>query len=435
MENYALKDDPKVIRAWCFYDWANSVYNLIINTAIFPIYYASVTRLKFGSDTIQVLGFYVSNSVAYTYALSLSYFLIVFFSLVLSGLADYSGRKRLFMKIFTYLGAFSCMMLYFFEGQNIEWGLFFVILASVGYAGSLVFYNAFLPEIVSINQLDVVSAKGFSYGYFGSLILLIINLIMVIKPDLLGLVDASQASKISFLMVGVWWVSFAQITFKALKPYEKPIPIKAFMFKEGIKEWLKTLKNVLASKNLTRFLVGFFFLSMGVQTVVLLASLFGEKEVKMESTELIIVIIIVQLVAMLGAWLFSKISQWKNTQLSILLTLVLWFFLCFRAYFVQEKLSFFALAGLLGLIMGGIQSQSRSLYSKLLPENSRDNASYFSFYDILEKMAIVLGTFSYATVENFTNSLRNSMLVMSIFFLLSFLFIIRIKVTKQLFAE
>lgn len=428
MENPNLpKNQPKVIQAWCLYDWANSVYNLIINTAIFPIYYSSVTRLKFGGDFINFWGINVSNSVAYTYAISFSYFLIVFLSLFLSGLADYSGKKRLFMQAFTYLGASACISLYFFEGDNVIFGLWMVILASVGYAGSLVFYNAFLPEIVTKNQLDSVSAKGFSYGYLGSLILLVINLIMVLKPENLGLKGSLEASRISFVMVGIWWIIFAQFAFKALKPFEKSSSIRWYMLKEGIKEWLMTFKKVMISRNLKQFLIGFFFLSMGVQTIILLASLFGEKEVKMQSTELIIVIIIVQVVAMLGAWVFSRISQWKSTQTSVLIALILWFILCFRAYYVQEKISFFALAGLLGLIMGGIQSQCRSLYSKLLPEDSHDHASFFSFYDILEKMAIVIGTFSYATMENLTGSLRNSMLMMSIFFVLSFIFLFRIR--------
>ncbi len=431
MSSKPPKNDTKIIRAWCLYDWANSVYNLIINTAIFPIYYASVTRLKFGSDTIQIFGLPVSNSVAYTYALSLSYFAIVFLSLIFSGLADYSGRKRLFMQIFTYLGATACILLYFFEGHNVEWGLLCVIFASIGYAGSLVFYNAFLPEIVTEDYLDAVSAKGFSYGYFGSLILLAVNLFMILNPNMLGLYDASQASKISFVLVGIWWILFAQFAFKALKPFEKSTRIKLFMFQEGIKEWFATFKKVLIQKNLKLFLTGFFFLSMGVQTIILLASLFGEKEVKMESTELIVVIIIVQIVAMLGAWLFSKISKWKSTQVSLLIALFLWFFLCFRAYFVQEKMSFFALAGLLGLVMGGIQSQSRSFYSKLLPENTPDKASFFSFYDILEKMAIVIGTFSYATIENLTGSLRNAIVSMSIFFILSFIFIFLINFAPE----
>ena len=432
METSPFQNNPKVIRAWCLYDWANSVYNLIVNTAIFPVYYASVTRSHFGSDNIKVLGFEVSNSVAYTYALSYSYFIIVFLSFLLSGLADYSGRRRLFMQIFTYVGAISCMMLYFFEGHNVEWGLFFVITASIGYAGSLVFYNSFLPEIVTPDKLDSVSARGFSYGYIGSLILLIINLLMVMQPAWFGLSDARHASKISFLMVGIWWIGFAQFAFLALKPYEKPTVIQGFMFLEGIREWFRTLKIVLHSKNLIWFLASFFFLSMGVQTIILLASLFGEKEVKMESTELIVVIIIVQVIAILGAWLFAKISNWKNTKISVMIALVLWFFLCFRAYFVVEKWSFFALAGLLGLVMGGIQSQSRSFYSKLLPDNHTDTASFFSFYDILEKFAIVIGTFSYGTVENLTGSLRNSILAMSIFFVISFVFLSLIKTRIKL---
>lgn len=434
-EPLPLKNDPKVLRAWCFYDWANSVYSLVINTAIFPIYFAEATKAAFGGDKIPLFGSQIEATVAYSYALSLSYGIIVVLSLILSGLADFSGRKRLFLQIFSTMGALACMAMFFFTGKNVLFALMMVVIASVGYAGSLVFYNAFLPVIASPDKMDSVSARGFTYGYVGSLLLLIVNLLMVMMPTTFGFKDAGQASRVSFLMVGVWWIAFTIIPLNALKKYEKPARIQFFMLKNGFLELQKSWNYVQLNPLIKNFLACFFFLSMGVQTIILLASLFGKQEIGMESTELIIVIILVQILAVIGAELFAKISHHYTTYGSLFVALIGWFALCGLSYFVKDKNLFYGLAGLLGLLMGGIQSQSRSLYAKLLPADHPDYASFFSFYDLLEKAGIVIGTFSYATIQAVTGSLRNAMFSLAFFFLISMLFLQfawkQSKVTKQ----
>ncbi|AHM59043.1 major facilitator superfamily mfs_1 [Flammeovirgaceae bacterium 311] len=414
------KNNPRVINAWCSYDWANSVYNLIVTTAIFPIYYSAATKEAFGGEVVLFFGFSFVNTVLYTYAISFSFFLIVLLSPVLSGIADYSGRKKRFMQFFTYLGSLACIGLFFFYGENIEWGIGCAVLASVGYAGSLVFYNGFLPEIATADRMDKISARGFSFGYIGSVILLLLTLFMILNPEMLGLGTTGNATRFGFLLVGIWWIGFAQIAFHYLKDRPTGHPINRQVLGKGFQEIAKVIKALKQQVNTLRFLLSFFFYSMGVQTVMLLAPLFGEAEVGITGDEMIIVVLILQVLAIAGATFFAWLSGRKGNKFAIGGTLIIWMGICLLAYFLKDKMSFYALAGLLGFVMGGIQAVSRSAYSKLIPEGTKDTASYFSFYDITEKIAIVLGTFSFGLILQLTDSMRNSMLFMCLFFLIGF---------------
>ncbi len=414
------KNNSRLINAWCSYDWANSVYNLIVTTAIFPIYYSAATREAFGGEVVQFFGIPFVNTVLYTYAISFSFFLIVLLSPILSGIADYSGRKKRFMQFFTYLGSLACIGLFFFYGENIEWGIGCAVLASVGYAGSLVFYNGFLPEIATADRMDKISARGFSFGYVGSVILLLLTLFMILNPDGLGLGTTGNATRFGFLLVGFWWIGFAQIAFYHLKDHPTGHKINSEVLGKGFQEIAKVMKALREQVNTLRFLLSFFFYSMGVQTVMLLAPLFGEAEVGITGDEMIIVVLILQVLAIVGAVFFAWLSGRQGNKFAIGCTLIIWMGICLLAYFLQGKISFYALAGLLGFVMGGIQAVSRSTYSKLIPEGTKDTASYFSFYDITEKLAIVLGTFSYGLILQLTGSMRNSMLFMCLFFLIGF---------------
>lgn len=415
------KNNKRLINAWASYDWSNSVYNLIVTTAIFPIYYSSATEAAFGGETIEFFGISIKNTVLYTYAISFSFLIIVFLSPVLSGIADYSGRKKRFMQLFTYLGALACIGLFFFNGQNVEYGILCAVLASVGYAGSLVFYNGFLPEIATTDKMDQVSAKGFAMGYVGSVILLIINLILLLNPESIGFEDKGAATKFGFILVGIWWLGFSQIAFYYLKDHPTGKKMNNEILTKGINELQKVFTQVKKKLVLNRYLYSFFFYSMGVQTVMLLAPLFGEKEVGMEADEMIIVVLILQVLAIGGAYLFSWISKKGGNGLSISIALISWIGICVFGYFLNDKMSFYSLAAVLGLVMGGIQSISRSTYSKLIPEGTKDTASFFSFYDITEKLAIVIGTFSYGFIEQLTGSMRNSLVFMAVFFVSGFI--------------
>ncbi len=410
------KNNPKIINAWCSYDWANSVYNLTVTTTIFPVYYSAVTRAAFGSEMVNFLGFRVSHTVLYSFAISFSFLVIVFLSPVLSGVADYSGKKKRFMQFFTYLGSAACLGLYFFEGENIEYGIACSVLASIGYAGALVFYNAFLPEIATPDRMDTVSARGFSMGYIGSVLLLLVNLAVITQYEWFGFSSKLLATRFAFLQVGVWWLAFSQIAFYFLKDKPTNHPITSSILAKGFHELSKVLKSLKQQRTTLRFLASFFFYSMGVQTVILLAPLFGESVIGLSGDKLIMTVLLLQVVAIGGSQLFARIAARKGNKLALTLTLCIWIAVCIGAYKLTTETQFFVLAGFLGLVLGGIQAVSRSTYSKLIPMDTVDTASYFSLYDVSEKVAIVLGTFSYGLIEQLTGSMRNSSLAMIIFF-------------------
>jgi UMF1 family MFS transporter len=410
------KNNPKVIRAWTWYDWANSVYSLSITTAIFPIYYNSVTS-SHGTDVVTLFGRHFKNTALYSYSLSFSFLLVAFLSPFLSGIADYKGNKKAFMKFFCVLGSLSCAALYFFKDVNsLEVGIFAFILASIGWAGSIVFYNAFLPEIATTDMQDKVSAKGFALGYIGSSLLLIFNLMMILQPQWFGIADSGNASRISFLMTGVWWLFFAGYTFRYLPEKTSTIEQNGELFSRGFNELKKVLIQLKSLPLLKRFLFSFFFYNMGVQTVMYVASLFGAKELKMRDDELIITVLIIQFVAIAGAYLFSYLSGKFGNIKSLIVAVCVWVGICWAAYFVTTSYEFYALAFTVGMVMGGIQSLSRSTYSKMLPE-TQDHASYFSFYDVCDKIGLVLGTVAYGYIEELTGSMRNSILVLMLFFI------------------
>jgi UMF1 family MFS transporter len=428
------KGDEKLINAWAFYDWANSVYSLVIATAVFPIYYETVTSDNNGM--VQFLGHEFNNSSLLSYSLSFSFLIVALMSPILSGIADYTGNKKRFLQFFCYLGSLSVMSLFFFKGQDTLWiGVLGTILASIGFWGSIVFYNSYLPEIAFPEQHDRVSAKGFMFGYAGSLILLAFNLTMVMMPECYGISDGSLPARISFLSVGIWWIGFAQITFYHLPNniFQKE-PENNYIFK-GLRELKVVLNNLKDLKGLKQFLLAFFLYSIGVQTVILLAGLFGKKELGIDTSKLIIIILLINVVAIFGAYLFSRLSEKIGNINTLKITIVIWGFICVAAYLLDPKsksidIQFYALGGTIGMVLGAIQSLSRSTYSKLLPE-TEDHATYFSFFDVTEKIAIVVGTFVFGLVAAITNSMRNSFLILAIFFLLGFIVLSFMKKTEE----
>lgn len=406
--------------AWAFYDWANSVYSLVIATAIFPIYFESVTP-----DSISFLGMHVSSTSLYSYSLSTSFFIVALMSPLLSGLADHTGNKKGFMMFFCYLGAFSCIALAFFSGENTIWlALVASMLASIGFWGSIVFYNAFLPEIASPNQHDALSAKGFSWGYIGGALLLIFNLMLIEYPSYFGLSNAGAASQVSFATVGIWWLLFAQVTF-AFIPSRKGerVSAKGYIW-TGYQRLHRVWRMVTKSPHLKWFLLAFFAFSMGVQTVILMASLYGSKQLGLPADKLILTILIIQFVAIAGAYLFAYLSKTLGNLQALMIAVVVWMIVCLAAFAMnpnhpQVLVQFFVLGGVVGLVMGGIQSLARSSYSKMIPE-TLNTASYFSFYDVTEKLAIVSGTLFFGlTVQIYNGDMGRAALMLGIFFLIS----------------
>jgi len=422
-----LKKKIPLLYAWAMYDWANSSYALVISSAIFPIFYEKATKTADGNDKLIFLGHEFLNTELYSYALALSFLIVALLSPILSAIADYTGNKKMFMKFFTYLGAFSTMMLFFFKGRDtVHIGLIFSVLASVGFWGSLVFYNAFLPEIVPKEKQDFASALGFTFGYVGSVLLMLFNLSMIMFPEWYGIHDPTLPPRISFLSVGIWWVLFAQIPFAVLPDniYDHPTPFKKSVLFHGYRRLYRVLMEVRRQPYLRRFLYAFFLYSFAAQTIFYVAGIFGSKELGLDTSKLILTILLVQLVGIVGALSFAKISEKIGNIKALIIVLFIWSVITVLAYFLDQDTPhveywFYFLGALVGLVMGSIQTLSRSTYSKMLPEDPGVHTTYFSFYDVFEKIAIVLGTFAFGYLEWLTGSMKAAILLMMSFFLLS----------------
>ena len=429
------KGSTKLLNAWAFYDWANSVYTLTIASAVFPIFYEALFSER--DHYIDVFGLHLKNSALISFVTAFAFLLVAFISPLLSGIADYVGDKKSFMKFFCYLGALSCMGLYWFNLENIYIGLAFYFFGLIGYWGSLVFYNSYLPDIAYVEQQDKISAKGYSLGYIGSVILLIINLAMIMKPKLFGITGtdgeaAMKAMRYSFIMVGVWWIVFSQYTYYFLPKGNKNADRKVthHVIFNGLKElkivWFLLNENIA----LKRYLGSFFVSSMAVQTVMLVATYFGAQEIawssKAESTTgLIICILIIQLVAVLGAIITSRASGKFGNIPTLIGINCIWAVFCALAFFITLPIHFYVMASIAGLVMGGIQALSRSTYSKLLPE-TQDTASFFSFYDVAEKIGIVIGMLVYGIIDQITGSPRLAIVFLGVFFVLAVVLLRRV---------
>ncbi|CAG5079926.1 MFS transporter [Parvicella tangerina] len=422
-----VKGNKKVMNAWAFYDWANSVYPLVITTAIFPIFYEGITSTE-NSDVVSFFGVEMINTALITIVSACYFLLIVFMMPVLTGIADASGNKKAFMRFFAYLGSFSCMSLAFFDETYLELSLVSYVLAGIGFWSSLVFYNSYLPDIAEEKDHDSLSAKGFSMGYIGSAILLIICLAMVmLVPD----EHKELMSRLSFVLTGVWWFGFSHVTFARLPHRKSQLQFNKSVFSNGFKEIRKVFHAVRKIDGLKKFLSSFFVYSMAVQTIMIVATYFGTKEINWPDKAtaqmgLIISVLLIQLIAIPGAIGLSKISERKGNRSALALVLILWVVICLSAFVVTEPMHFYIIAGFVGLVMGGIQSLSRSTYSKLIPQGTKDTSSFFSFYDISEKLGIVIGMLSYGLIEQLTGSMRNSIMALVVFFIIGLLLLFRV---------
>ncbi|HLF53279.1 MFS transporter [Flavobacterium sp.] len=428
------KGSKKLLNAWAFYDWANSVYSLVIASAIFPIFYGALFKME-GYLHIDVFGTTLKSTALISFVTAAAFLMVAFMSPLLSGIADYIGNKKLFLKFFCYLGSLSCIGLYWFSLEHIYISLLFYFFGLIGFWGSLVFYNSYLPDIAFPEQQDKVSAKGYSIGYIGSVLLLIINLAMVMKPDFFGITGSDgeasiKAMRYSFVMVGIWWIVFSQYTYYYLPKGNKGHKVTKAVVFNGFRELKKVWHLLEENISLKRYLISFFVYSMAVQTVMLIATYFGEQEITWKTdsektTGLIISILLIQLVAVLGAILTSKASEKFGNIPTLIFINCIWVVLCTAAYFLTLPIHFYITAAFVGLVMGGIQALSRSTYSKMLPKTN-DTASFFSFYDVSEKIGIVIGMCIYGIIDQVTGSPRFAIVFLAVFFIIGIILLNRV---------
>ncbi|MBK7477680.1 MAG: MFS transporter [Haliscomenobacter sp.] len=424
MQTPALrKDDPRTIRSWAMYDWANSSYSLVVSSAIFPAYYNEVTRVN-GSGRMTFMGLEVENTGLYSVTLGLSFGVVALVSPLLSSMSDYGGNHKSYMKFFCYVGALACMSLFFFTGPNLALGLAALMLATIGYSGSIVFYNSFLPAIASEARQDQVSARGYAYGYIGASTLLLLNLAAILNQKALGVTDDTLLPRLSFFLTGLWWLGFAQIPFARLPRglyIRKP---EGHFLLHGYQELGKVWKRLREEPLLRTFLLSFFFYIMGVQTVMFMAASFGEKEVGLPVTSLIITVLCLEYVGIAGAFLFAALSKRMGNLPALILAVCVWIGICIGALQIKTHAHFFITAVFIGLVMGGIQSLSRSTYAKLIPK-TENNAGYFGFFDVCEKVAMMFGLVMFGYLDNLTGSMRSSIFVLTIWFAIGLILLLR----------
>jgi MFS transporter, UMF1 family len=417
------KNDKKTIWAWCMFDWANQSYNMVITTTIFPAYYVAITsNTAYGKNMVSFFGHTYVNTVLQNYILGLSYLLIVVTLPILTSLADYRGAKKSYLQIFTWVGSLACAGLFFLvEKGPIELPMICFGIATIGYCGGFVFYNSYLPQIATFDKQNDVSAKGFIYGFAGSIVVQLVCFVGIIFHQSLGITE-DMGARISFIIVFLWWIGFAIIPFRLLPKGEPNVGSHKYnLLTGGFKELAKVFRNVRNMPLVKRFLPAFFFYSVGVQTIMLVAAEFAAKELHMKDDDLITIILIIQVVAILGAWLTSIASDRYGNTRALLVLVVFWTITCLCVYYITTNMQFYVAAFAVGLVMGGVQSLSRSTYAKLLPPDIPDTASYFSFYDATEKLSIVVGLFTFASVEAWTHEMRDSTLVLDGFFFVGLL--------------
>ncbi|TDE10477.1 MFS transporter [Dyadobacter psychrotolerans] len=425
------KNNPRIVNAWCMYDWANSVHALVIVSSIFPVYFTATALSASGTPETDFFGFTIKSSVLFSYTVSLSFLITAALIPLCTAVADYTGSKKTFMKFFCYTGALSCMLLFFFTRDTLTFSILVFGLSLIGWSGSIVFYDSYLPEIATEDNFDRYSARGFSMGYLGSVLLLLFNLSMILFPKLYGITDKGTPARISFFTVGVWWILFAQIPFRYLPSGKKNSSVKQgnWIF-NGFKELKKVYHDLHRQPYLAKFLSAFFIYTMGLRTVMYVATIFGATELKLPSQSLIITVLLIQLVGIIGSFSFAWLSGKIGNIYALMIGVAIWIGICTGAYYTTQAMEFYVLACTVGMVMGGIQSLSRATYSKLIPENTEDSASYFSFYDVSEKLAIVLGTFIYGVVEQLTGSMRNSILALLLIFVVGLILLSRIPSRK-----
>ena len=422
------KGSKKLIGAWALYDWANSVYSLVISSAIFPIYYSQYVFSQ--TNSVEILNLDINKDTLISSVSAISFLLIAFLSPLLSGIADFIGNKKIFMKFFVYMGSLSCIGLYWFELETIEISLLFYTLGLIGFWGSLVYYNSYLTDITYPNQTNKVSAKGYTMGYVGSVILLLINLFMINFYETFGFESEIAAMKSSFAIVGIWWLSFSQYSFYHLPTGNRGVKVPKNIIWNGFKELKGVYKFIRTSKRFTRFLLAFFIFSFSLQTVLYIASYFGVSEIEWTSSSeqtsgLIISILLIQIVAIGGAYFFTKMAQKYGNILVLTFAIFLWGAVCLYAYFIKTPIQFYMIAGLVGLLMGGTQPVARATYSLFIPD-TKDTTSFFSFYDVTEKIGIVFGMIFYAAAAQITGSVRFSVIIFMFFFFMGALLLTRV---------
>jgi UMF1 family MFS transporter len=426
-----MKNDKREIFGWTMYDWANSAFSTTVITVFLGPYLAGIIENVEGTGRFMLLGFIEMTAEGFfPFCVSLSVLLQVFFLPILGAIADYSRLKKRMMMGFAVLGAASTLGLFFVEGNLYALGGLLFIIANLSFGASIVFYNAFLPQIVTDDQRDRVSSRGFAMGYAGGGLLLLLNLILFNFAENLGL-SAGQVARISIASAGVWWLVFGFFAFRRLRERgaERELPHGATYLSIGFKQLAATLRELRKYPMTVRYLLAYLLYNDGIQTVIVIAALFGAQELGMGISELTLVILMVQAVAFMGALLFGRIAGRLGAKRSVIISLIIWSLISIWAQVsLQSKTEFWLLAAVAAVVLGGSQALSRSLFSLMIPKEKE--AEFFSFYEISERGTSWMGPALFTFVQVRTGSMRTAIFSLIVLFVSGLIILFTVDVRR-----
>jgi len=411
--------NKKQVYSWVMYDWANSAFATTVLAAVLPIFYSDVAAKGLSNNL-------ATSYWGYTQAIAM--LIIAFLSPVLGAMADYSDSKRSFLKFFALLGIAGTGLLYFVnEGDYLVASLFF-IFGSIGFSGSNIFYDSYLPIITDKKKIDYISSLGYAAGYLGGGLLLLINMMMILKPNLFGISSSLLATKLTFVTVAIWWLVFSIPAFKYLPQREDKINIKIIEnAKIGFKRIGKTFRNIQKYKELFKFLIAFWIYNDGIGTIIRMATIYG-REVGIGQSDLIGALLLTQFIGIPFSLVFGKLGERIGTKKAIYISLMIYLIITIRGYFLDSAMDFWILAGMVGLVQGGAQALSRSLYGSMIPENK--SAEFYGFFGVSSKFAAITGPFVFALVGQLTGSSRLGIISVASFFILGILVLSTVDVEK-----
>ncbi|MEZ4862094.1 MAG: MFS transporter [Caldilineaceae bacterium] len=403
---------------WYFYDWANSAFSTTVITVFLGPYLTAVAQSAADSNGfVHPLGIPILADSFFPYMVSLSVVLQVFFLPVLGAIADYSYLKKRLMGLFAYIGAFATMGMYFLQGNLYLLGGVLFLIANLSFGASIVFYNAFLPDIAAPEDRDRVSSQGWALGYLGGGLLLAANLVFVqFLAEPWG-IATGDAVRISLASAGVWWGIFTFIPLTRIQSRrpQKSLPAGESFLSVGFSQLFHTLRQLPQYPHTLLFLVAYLLYNDGIQTVIALSSQFGSQELGLGTASLVQLVLMVQFIAFLGALVFGYLARWLGSKRAIMLSLVIWLAVTVYAYAIlQTEFQFFVMGGVIAVVLGGSQALSRSLFSLMIP--SGREAEYFSLYEVSERGTSWLGPLVFGLALQQTGSYRVAIFSIAIFF-------------------
>lgn len=411
---------------WCMYDWANSAFATVILAAVLPVYFT--TLVPKDEAIVSILGWThkMPATALWGYAVSISMLIVALLAPYLGAWADSRRTRKKFLILSCLIGASATAMLALAgPGQYLLAALLFIV-ANIAFATGNIFYNSFLPALAEKHELDTLSARGFALGYIGGGLALLVTFIIIQQPQWFGLPDITSATRMGFLLTGLWWAGFALPAFRNIREdvfIHEPEPLQ-----HGLGSYIKTFSRIRQYPHLLRFLIAFLFYNDGIQTVIAVSAIFASAELGLSQSTVLGCFLMIQFVAMPGALIFGHLSVKFGAKRTVMMSLILFIAVTIYAFRMNTATEFWLLGFVVALILGGSQAMSRSLFANMVPANR--SAEFFGFYAVSGKFAAIFGPMVFAVISDITGSARQSILALSGFFVIGLLILASVDIKK-----